>query len=299
MEDNMITVMGATGNTGKKITEKLLTGGERVRALGRSESKLAELKKAGADVLAGDTNDAAFLTNAFRGADAVYTLLPTDPSSPDYRAGQDLQGEAIVKAVRDSGVKYVVALSSLGGDLSEGTGVIEGLHAQEGRLKQLQGVNVMLLRPVSFFENFYNSLGLIKQEGINGDSVLADVPLPMIATRDIAEVAATSLTKRDWKGVVVRELLGQRDLSYAEATRIIGERIGKPDLQYVQFSYADEANALVQAGMSESFANLYVEMTRAFNDELIKPSNGRTPENTTPTRFEEFASELAQAYKAM
>ena len=294
----MITIMGATGNTGKKITEKLLRG-ERVRAQGRTESKLAELQTAGAEVLAGDTNDAAFLTKGFRGADAVYTLLPTDPSSPDYRAVQDRQGEAIVKAVRDSGVKYVVALSSLGGELSEGTGVIKGLHAQEERLRQLEGVNVMLLRPVSFFENFYNSLGLIKQEGINGDSVAADLRVPMIATRDIAEVAAMALAKRDWTGLVVRELLGQRDLSFAEATLIIGERIGKPDLQYVQFSYADEANALVQAGMSESFANLYVEMTRAFNDELIKPSKGRTPENTTPTPFEDFAVELAQAYKAM
>ncbi len=180
----MISVMGATGNTGKKIAERLLIAGESVRGLARTENKLAELQNAGAEVLAGDTNDAAFLTTAFRGADAVYTLLPTDPSSPDYRAAQDRQGEAIVKAVRDSGVKYVVALSSLGGDLSKGTGVIEGLHAQEERLKQLEGVNVLLLRPVSFFENFYNSLGLIKQEEINGDSVVADVPVPMIATRD-------------------------------------------------------------------------------------------------------------------
>ncbi len=54
----MITVMGATGNTGKKIAEKLLTAGERVRALARTQSKLAELQNAGAKVLAGDTNDA-------------------------------------------------------------------------------------------------------------------------------------------------------------------------------------------------------------------------------------------------
>jgi uncharacterized protein YbjT (DUF2867 family) len=290
----MITIMGATGHTGKKITEALLQAGEKVRALGRSENKLTELKRASAEVLAGDTNDAAFLTKAFRGADAVYTLLPTDPHAPDYRAEQDRQGEAIVKAIRDSGVRYVVALSSLGADLATGTGVIAGLHAQEERLKQLKGVNVLLLRPVSFFENFSNSLGLIKHEGINGDSVEPDLAIPMVATRDIAEVAAKALKTRDWKGVVVRELLGPRDLSYSEATHIIGERIGKPGLQYVQFSYEDEARALVQAGMSLSFANLYVEMTRAFNAGVIKPR--RTPENTTPTRFESFAGELARAY---
>ena len=50
----MITVMGATGHTGRKVTEILLHAGERVRALGRSETRLAELERAGADVLAGD-----------------------------------------------------------------------------------------------------------------------------------------------------------------------------------------------------------------------------------------------------
>ena len=143
MQSNFIAVMGATGHTGKKITETLLKAGQKVRALGRSESKLAELKGLGAEVFRGDTNDAAFLTKAFRGADAVYTLLPTDPRTPDFRAEQDRQGEAIVKAIRESGVRYVVALSSVGAELLKG-GVIAGLHAQEERLKKIEGINLLL-----------------------------------------------------------------------------------------------------------------------------------------------------------
>jgi NADP-dependent 3-hydroxy acid dehydrogenase YdfG len=50
VEDNMIWVMGATGHTGKKIAEALLKAGEKVRALGRSKSKLAKLEGAGAEV---------------------------------------------------------------------------------------------------------------------------------------------------------------------------------------------------------------------------------------------------------
>lgn len=295
----MITVMGATGNTGKKIADELLKAGEKVRALGRSESKLSELKSAGGEVLIGDATDTAFLTQAFRGSDAVYTLVPGDPASVDYRAAQDRQGEAIAKAIRESGVRYVVALSSVGADLSEGNGVIAGLHAQEERLKRLVNVNVLLLRPVSFFENFYISLAVGKHEGINADSVAAALAIPMIATRDIAEVAARALKARDWTGVVVRELLGPRDLSYAEATSIIGRAIGKPDLQYVQLPDDDEVSALVHAGVSESGARLYVEMTRGFNDETVKPLENRTPANATPTRFEDFVEELARAYQAM
>src|SRR5215208_5836146 len=139
LEDRMITVMGATGHTGRKIADALLSAGREVRALGRSESKLAELKHAGAEVLTGDAADAAFLAKAFRGADAVYTLLPTDRQLPDYLARQQREGEAIVNAIRESGVQYVVALSSLCAELSEGTGLISGLHAQEERLERLEG----------------------------------------------------------------------------------------------------------------------------------------------------------------
>ena len=47
----MITVMGATGNTGRKISELLLEAGEEVRALGRSPEKLAELEALGAETV--------------------------------------------------------------------------------------------------------------------------------------------------------------------------------------------------------------------------------------------------------
>jgi hypothetical protein len=74
--------------------------------------------------------------------------------------------------------------------------------------------------------------------------------------------------------------------------------VHSPARDVVHGGLADEANALVQAGLSESFAGLYVEMTRAFNEGKVKPRQDRTPENTTPTRFEDFAGELARAYQA-
>ena len=84
-----------------------------------------------------------------------------------------------------------------------------------------------------------------------------------------------------------------------EATRIIGERIGKPDLSYVQFPYADFTASLAQMGISPNVAGLYAEMARAVNDGLVKSREGRRPENTTPTRFEAFADTLARAYQAV
>ena len=153
------------------------------------------------------------------------------------------------------------------------------------------------LRPGSFFENFYMSLPVIKHQGVLADSVAPDTAIPMTATRDIADAAARALVSRDWSGVVVRELLGPRDLTHPEVARILGAHIGRPDLPYVQLPEDAMAAALVQAGLSESFARLYVEMTRGFNEGRVRSREGRTAANSTPTRFEDFAEELARAYR--
>ena len=179
----MIAVMGASGHTGQRVAELLLDSGEKVRALGRSREKLAALEKKGAEVWTGDAADARFLASAFQGADGVFTMVPPDPRAPDYRTLQDRIGEATSSALRESGVRKVAFLSSLGSELPAGTGPIAGLHAQEERLRSLQGVDTLLLRPGYFFENFYQTLGLIKHQGINGSAIAPDVPISMIAPR--------------------------------------------------------------------------------------------------------------------
>jgi len=293
----MIVLMGATGNTGKVAAEALLSRGEKVRVLGRDAKKLQPFVARGAEVAAGDAADPAFLARAFAGADAAYTLIPPDMRAPDFRAHQDRVGEATVQALRQSGVKRVVFLSSVGADLPAGTGPIVGLHAQEERLRGL-GVDLLLLRPGYFFENLYASLPLIRHQGINGSAIAPEVKLSMIATRDIGAAAAAALAAKDFSGVQVRNLLGPRDYTMVEVTRILGAKIGKPDLAYVQFPYEAFGAALEQAGLTKDMARLYVEMSRAFNAGIVKPVGGRTPESTTPTPFESFASELAAAFGA-
>ena len=293
----MITVMGASGNTGRLVAEGLLARGEKVRVMGRDAGRLAPLVARGAEAAVGDAADAGFLARAFAGAETAYTLIPPDLRAPDFRAHQDRVGEATAQALRQTGVKRVVFLSSVGADLPSGTGPIVGLHLQEERLRKL-GVATLLLRPGYFFENLHASLPIIRHQGVNGGAIAPDVKMAMIATRDIGAAAVAAIAARDFTGVEVRNLLGPRDLSMAEATRILGAAIGKPDLAYVQFPYDAFAGALVQAGLTPDMAGLYAEMSRAFNDGIVKVVGGRTPASTTPTTFESFAKELAAAYGA-
>jgi uncharacterized protein YbjT (DUF2867 family) len=290
----MITVMGATGHVGRRTVHRLLEAGEHVRAIGRNPTALAELAAAGAETRAGDAADPAFLTEAFRGADAVHTMLPYSLEARDFYAEQARLSVAIVTAVRDSGVRKVVAQSSLGADLPAGTGFVSAsLHPHEQRLRALDGIDLLLLRPTLFFESIVAAVPAIKATGVHADVVAPDVHWPMISTRDIAEVAAAALRSRDWTGVEVRELLGPCDLTYPEATRILGSAIGRPDLQYVQLPDDEMKATLVEAGFSPDIAALHVELGRAISAGTIT-YEGRTARSTTPTRFEDVVSELVQ-----
>jgi uncharacterized protein YbjT (DUF2867 family) len=166
-------------------------------------------------------------------------------------------------------------------------------------LRALEGVNVMLLRPGAFFEGFYSALETIRHEGVVADTVAPGVKVPMIATADIAAVAAGVLRERNWSGVVVRELLGPRDLTYTEVAAAIGEAIGQPDLRYVQLPDEELVAILTEAaGFSPDFAALFVEFNQALSEGRLHSLEGRNERNTTPTEFREFAAGLAHAYAA-
>jgi hypothetical protein len=112
----------------------------------------------------------------------------------------------------------------------------------------------------------------------------------MIATRDIGNVASDVLLHPTIHGKQVRELHGQRDLTYTEVAATVGEAIGKPDLKYVQITGDQFRDVLVQTGMSLQVANLLREMTNALNSGKMHPLEPRTPQNTTPTAYETFVN---------
>lgn len=224
----------------------------------------------------------------------MHTLLPYDPTSADFRAEQQRLGEAIVAAVEGAGVRRVLALSSIGADVPADTGFIASLHDQEQRLRRLTGIDLLFLRPGMFFESITAAVDTARALGVNADAVAPEVPVPMIATRDVAAVAAAALVDQDWSGVQVRELHGACDLTYTEATSILGSAIGLPDLQYVRLPDAEMVDALVQAGFSPDCAALHVEMGRALSERTITTLSARSAETTSPTRFEAIVADLVQ-----
>ena len=293
----MYVITGATGRTGKSIAETLLAKGKKVRVIGRSAERLQPLVDKGAEFFVGSVEDASAMTQAFNEASAVYAMIPPNYTAENFRAYQNRVSEALATAITNTHVQCVVNLSSVGAHLSERVGPITGLYDQEQRLNQLKGVHVVHLRPGFFMENLLWNIDLIKKMGINGSPLKSDPPIPMIATKDIAAEATRLLLDLKFTGKSTRELLGQRDISMAEATRIIGKTIGKPDLNYLQFPYEDAEKAMVGMGLSPDMARSFNEMYSSFNEGVVRPTEKRSAKNTTPTSFEEFVQLFAAVYK--
>jgi len=292
-------ICGATGNVGFRIAEILLAAGEPVRAIGRERVRLGSLAAKGAEPWPGDIGDAAFLVKAFAGARAVFAMIPPKYDAADFRGYQNRIGESLVSALSKDRVPRVVTLSSIGAHLPEGTGPILGLHDLETKLDALRDAAVVHLRPTYFMENHLWSIPVIRGQGVNGSPIRPDVPIPMVATKDIADAAARLLLEGTYTGYAVRYLLGPRDLTMSEATRILGDTIGNPGLEYVQFPEEEARRAMTGMGMSGNAVEAMLEMQRGFNAGKIRPTRERNAESTTPSTLEEFAETVfARAYRA-
>jgi uncharacterized protein YbjT (DUF2867 family) len=285
----LIAVTGATGNVGHALATLLRERGMAVRAIGRNPDRLAELAALGAESMVGSLDEPRFASAAFRGADAAFVMHPLDYTHPDPRTRGAQIVEAIGVGLQVARVKFAVSLSSIGADQAEGNGPIGILHRLEGRISQVPGLAAVHLRPGFFFENFLMSIGLIHQMGTNGGAWNPELPVAMIASRDVAVVAADLLSGKPPAGQSVRELHGPREYSHREASAILGAAIGKPDLGYAQFSPEDTRQALVGMGISGIAADSILEMIHGFCSGHLGSRQPRSARSTTPTTLEEFA----------
>jgi uncharacterized protein YbjT (DUF2867 family) len=294
----MYVITGATGNTGSEVAEKLLAQGAQVRVVGRDAKRLERFAKKGAEAFVADLTDSGALTKVFSGAKAVYAMIPPDVSAQDVLAHYRRAGDALAVAIEKSGIKYAVVLSSVGADKPDKTGPVVGLHHLEKKLDAIPGLNALYLRPAGFMENLLFQVGVIKAFDTMAGAVKGDLPVPMIAARDIGDAAADALSQLDFQGKTTRELQGARDVTNTEAAKIVGAAIGKPGLTYNQMPAAQLKPGFMQMGMSSNMADLLLELADAQNSGHLKALEPRSAKNTTPTTLETFAAEVfAPAYQ--
>ena len=286
-----IVVLGATGTVGSKISEILLNKGYQVTLIARHTEKLEKFRSLGAEIIAGDITDVKVLTGAFKNADSAFVLLPDNVKAENTRAYQRQVTSFLIEAIENSGIKYIVNMSSLGSHMHEGNGMMAGTGEQEVRLNQLNDVNVLHIRSAYFMENFLRTIGLVKNKGINGTAADGDHAIPMVATEDVAKIAASHLANLDFNGKSVHAVMGPRDYTYREFTGIIGKAIGNPDLPYVQVPVEQIKQNFLDNGFAEDFVDNLLEMGTAIKTGFMNYQK-RDDSTTTNTTAEDFVNEV-------
>ncbi len=292
-------IIGGAGHISKLLTEKLLAAGHTVTVVGRNAENLKELVAKGAKAAVGSVEDVKFLTGAFRGADAVYTMIPPNFAPSDWKAWIGQIGTNYANAIKEAGVKYVVNLSSIGAHLPDGVGPVSGLYRAEQALNKLQGVNIKHLRPAYFFTNFLASVPLVKNAGIIGSNFGGDnLKMVLTHTDDIANVAFEELNNLDFTGNSARYIASDEKTTL-EIASAIGNAIGKPALPWIAFSDADSLNGMVQAGLPQEIAKNYVEMGNAIGSGIMFEDYWKHhPEKLGAVKLQDFAKTFAAVYNA-
>lgn len=263
-----IVVTGSLGNISKPLAQELIVQGHEVTIISTKAAKQQEIEKLGAKAAIGSVTDAEFLKSAFAGADAVYGMTPPNFGATDMIGYYTAVAGAYAEAVKRADVKHMVYLSSYGADLESGTGIIVGSHQSEGILNGLGDVAVTCLRPGYFYYNLYNFLGMIKAQGMIGANFGGDDKLVMVSPLDIAAAAAVELTAANPHSKV--RYIASDEYTCSEVAKLIGEAIGKPDLQWLTFTDEQVKINMLEQGRPPVITDLLVELGAAIHTGLLR-----------------------------
>ena len=189
-------VIGASGKTGRRVMDRLITQGRRVRPVSRST------------VPRFDWQDDSTWAPALDGVDAAYITYFPDLALPGAAETVD----AFARLAVESGVRRQVLLSGRGE---------EGAQRAE-RYLQNSGADWTIVRCAFFNQNFDENFVDSVRHGVLGMPA-GDTAEPFVDADDIADVVVAALTDDRHIGQLY-ELTGPRLLTLAEAAHELGCR---------------------------------------------------------------------------
>ncbi|ETK32186.1 NmrA family NAD(P)-binding protein [Microbispora sp. ATCC PTA-5024] len=297
----MIVVTAPTGNIGHRVLDHVLAAGRPVRVVVRDPARLSAGVRDRVEVVQGSHGDPRVVARAFDGADALFWLLPTDHHAASVDEAYLGFTRPAAEAVRSCGVGRVVSVSALGRGTpyAAEAGHVTASLAMDDLLAGTGAAFRALAMP-SFMDNLLRQAGAIKEQGAFFDVMAPGGRRPLVATRDIAAVAARLLLDDTWTGQAEVPVLGPEDLSYDDMAAVVSEVLGTP-VRYRQIPLEAFKDRLTGSGMSEAMAQAMVDMAIA-KDRGLDNGVVRTPENAidTPTTFRRWCEDtLKPAVRAL
>jgi uncharacterized protein YbjT (DUF2867 family) len=291
-------ITGSLGHISRPLATQLVKEGHSVTVVSSKAERTNEIKAIGATAAIGTVADAGFLSETFKGADGVYTMVPPYYSGNDWKGFIGGIGRNYVIAIKASGVKHVVNLSSIGAHMDRGCGPVSGLYRVEQALNEIHGVNVRHLRAGYFYTNFLNSIGTIKSSGTMIGNFGKNTLMVMVHPEDIADEAVRELLEPSFLGKGFRYIVSD-ERTTDELASIFGTAIGKPDLRWVDISDKEMFDGMIQTGMPEEIVNNYVEMGAAMRSgDMTLDYEAHRPVFSGWRGLDKFIPDFVAAYNA-
>ena len=284
-----ILVTGATGTVGRNVVDQLLARGADVRALVREPAK-ADLP-AGVSVVKGDLLDVDAMRAAFSGVSTLFLLNAVVPD-------EFTQALLALNLARDAGIERIVYLSVIHSDIYVNVPHFAGKFGVERMLAQM-GFNATILRPAYFIDNDRAIKDVVLGHGVY-PMPIGDKGLAMIDARDLGEIAAIELVRREQSAAPLPleriNVVGPDTLTGTDVAGIWSEALGRT------IHYAGNDTAAFEQNM-RSYAPAWMAldmrlMCERFLTDGMVPEAGDVDRLTAmlgrPLRsYRDFATEIA------
>ena len=294
-----IIVTGSLGHISKPLTIELLQKAHKVVVISSNPEKQKEIEALGATAAIGSLEDVEFLIKSFTEADAVYCMIPPNnyfDQNFDLIEYYGRLGTNYATAIKQSGVKRVINLSTFGAHLQKDSGILLGAHNVQNILNELPSdVSITHMRPTSFYYNLYGYLDMIKNQGAIITNYGTQTKIPWVSPLDIAAAVAEEFTTQ-FSGRKIRYVASE-ELTGEETARILGAAIGKPDLKWILATNEQVLTGLLGVGMNKEIAAGLVEMYASLQNGLLSEDYfNNKPAVMGKVKLKDFAIEFAETF---
>jgi uncharacterized protein YbjT (DUF2867 family) len=277
-----ILVTGATGRVGRNVVEQLTKRGASVRVLTRDPAKTTF--NGDVEVAKGDLLDLDALRNAFTG---VRTLFLLNAVTGD----EFTQAIIALNAARAAGIDRVVYLSVFDADRAVNVPHFAVKFGAE-RMLEAMGFSATVLRPSYFIDNEVMIKDVIMNYNVY-PMPIGSKGVAMVDARDIAEVAAIELIRRDQAPgklpIETINLVGPDTLTGADAAAIWTEVLGRP------VAYGGDDPSGFEANMATFMPKWMAYEMRLMAERYV--SDGMIPETADRERLTGILGRPLHAYR--
>ncbi|TWV92740.1 SDR family oxidoreductase [Chitinophaga pinensis] len=296
-----IVLTGSLGRIGKPLATELVRKGYSVTVISSNTDRQKEIETLGAKAAIGSMHDAAFLTATFKGADIVYLMETLEAVGSffdkelDFIAAISQIGRNYKQAIEQTGIKQVIHLSSIGANMEKGNGILAFHHNVENILNQLPAdVAIKFMRPVGFYTNMFSFIRGMKAQGAIVQNWGGNDKEPWVSPLDIAAVVAEEVNT-PFEGRKIRYIASD-EASPDEIAAIIGDAIGKPDLEWKVIPDEQLLNGWLAAGMNPQIAAGFIEMQASMRGGVLYEDYFRNRPGLGKVKLTDFAKEFAAVY---